>query len=78
MGLREAGTIVLLAPLHVAAGEAVTLAVLTFAVYATASLAGGVVLLLGHFPRFEEVRVDDHIVRGDSDQGRTRQSSAAA
>jgi glycosyltransferase 2 family protein len=78
MGLREAGTVVLLAPLGVSAAEAVTLAVLTFAVYAVASLGGGVVLLLGRFPRFEEVRLDDHAIGGDSDQGRTRQSSAAA
>jgi uncharacterized membrane protein YbhN (UPF0104 family) len=78
MGLREAGTIVLLAPFGVGAGEAVTLAVLTFAVYTAASLGGGAVLLLGRFPRFEEVRLDDHTVGGDSDQGRTRQPSAAA
>jgi uncharacterized membrane protein YbhN (UPF0104 family) len=78
MGLREAGTVVLLAPLGVGAGEAVTLAVLTFAVYTAASLGGGAVLLLGRFPRFEEVRLDDHTVRGDSDQGRTGQPSAAA
>ena len=78
MGLREAGTVVLLMPLGVGAGEAVTLAVLTFAVYTAASLGGGAVLLLGHFPRFEEVRFDDHAIGGDSDQGRTRQPSAAA
>ncbi len=78
MGLREAGTVVLLAPLGVGAGEAVTLAVLTFAVYAVASLGGGVVLLLGRFPRFEEVRFNDHALGGDSDQGRTGQPSAAA
>ncbi len=78
MGLREAGTVVLLAPLGVGAGEAVTLAVLTFAVYTAASLGGGAVLLLGRFPRYEEVRLNDHTFRGDSDQGRTGQPSAAA
>jgi uncharacterized membrane protein YbhN (UPF0104 family) len=78
MGLREAGTVVLLAPFGVAAGEAVTLAVLTFAVYTAASLGGGAVLLFGHFPRFEEVRLDDQAIGGDSDQGRTGQPSAAA
>ena len=78
MGLREAGTVVLLAPLGVSAGEAVTLAVLTFAVYAVASFGGGFVLLLGRFPRFEEVRLDEHAIGGDSDQGRTGQPSAAA
>ena len=78
MGLREAGTVVLLAPFGVGAGEAVTLAVLTFAVYTAASLCGGAVLVLGRFPRFEEVRRDDHALGGDSDQGRMRQPSAAA
>ena len=78
MGLREAGTVILLAPLGVSAGEAVTLAVLTFAVYTAASLCGGAVLLLGRFPRFEEVRSDDHAFGGDSDQGRVRQPPAAA
>src|SRR4051794_21969817 len=40
MGLREAGTVVLLAPLGVGAAPAVALSVLTFAVYAAASLCG--------------------------------------
>jgi uncharacterized membrane protein YbhN (UPF0104 family) len=40
MGLREAGTVVLLAPLGVGAAPAVTLSVLTFAVYTAASLFG--------------------------------------
>ena len=53
-------------------------AVLTFAVYTAASLPGSAVLLLGRFPRFEEVRPDDDAVGGDSDQGRTRQPPAAA
>ena len=39
MGLRELATVVLLAPLGVGGGEAVTLAVLSFAVYTAASLA---------------------------------------
>ena len=78
MGLRELATVVLLHPFGVGGGQAVTLAVLTFAVYTAASLPGSAVLLLGRFPRFEEVRPDDDAVGGDSDQGRTRQPPAAA
>ena len=78
MGLRELATVVLLKPLGVGGGEAVTFAVLTFAVYTAASLPGSAVLLLGRFPRYEEIRPDDHAVGGDSDQGRTRQPPAAA
>ena len=40
LGLREAGTVLLLGPLGVGAAPAVTLSVLTFAVYAAASLFG--------------------------------------
>jgi glycosyltransferase 2 family protein len=47
MGLREAGTVLLLAPLHVSSASAVTLSLLLFAVYAAASLLGGVVYLFG-------------------------------
>jgi uncharacterized membrane protein YbhN (UPF0104 family) len=47
MGLREAGTVLLLAPLQVSSASAVTLSLLLFAVYAAASLMGGVVYLLG-------------------------------
>ena len=78
MGLRELAAVVLLHPFGVGGGEAVTFAVLTFAVYTAASLPGSAVLLLGRFPRFEEVRPDDDAVGGDSDQGRTRQPPAAA
>jgi uncharacterized membrane protein YbhN (UPF0104 family) len=88
MGLREAGTVVLLAPLGVGAAEAVTLSLLIFAVQATASLCGSLVYLFGRFPRFEaaaslaaepvEVPADVHAVRGDPYQGRARQPPAAA
>lgn len=78
MGLRELATVMLLHPFGVGGGRAVTFAVLTFAVYTAASLPGSAVLLLGRFPRFEEVRPDDDAVGGDSDQGRTRQPPAAA
>ncbi|HTU94075.1 MAG TPA: lysylphosphatidylglycerol synthase transmembrane domain-containing protein [Gemmataceae bacterium] len=45
MGVRETGTVLLLAPLHVSPASAVTLSLLLFAVYAAASLLGGGVYL---------------------------------
>jgi uncharacterized membrane protein YbhN (UPF0104 family) len=53
MGLRECGTVVLLAPLGVGDASAITLSLLIFAVYTAASLLGGVVYLFGRSPRFE-------------------------
>ncbi len=76
MGVREGGTALFLAPLGVDASTAVTLAFLWFTVFAAASLGGGAVYLLGHFPRVEERPHEP--VGGDSDQGRAGQSQAAA
>jgi uncharacterized membrane protein YbhN (UPF0104 family) len=53
MGLREAGTVLLLAPLGISPASAVTLSLLIFAVYTAASLGGGFVYLFGQFPRFQ-------------------------
>jgi glycosyltransferase 2 family protein len=53
MGLREAGTVLLLAPLNVSEASAITLSLLLFAVYTATSLLGGVVYLFGRAPRFE-------------------------
>lgn len=100
MGLREGGTVVLLAPLHIGAASAVTLSLLIFAVYTTASLLGGLVYLFGpHWaegrgwsaegknnpppstllsPPVKEALGHADSVGGDSDQGRKRESSAAA
>jgi uncharacterized membrane protein YbhN (UPF0104 family) len=61
MGLREAGTVLLLAPLGVGEAQAVTLSILSFAVQAAASLGGSVVYLFGRFPRF----VDDGTAKED-------------
>jgi hypothetical protein len=47
MGLREGGTVVLLAPIGVGTGEALTLSLLTFAVFTAAGASGGLCLLLG-------------------------------
>jgi uncharacterized membrane protein YbhN (UPF0104 family) len=89
MGLREVGTVALLAPLGVDAASAVTLSLLLFAVFTVASLFGLGFYLFGRFPRFQapgagagdgrlEVPEHDEPVGGDPDQGRARQPSAAA
>jgi uncharacterized membrane protein YbhN (UPF0104 family) len=88
MGLREAGTVLLLAPLGVGSAEAVTLSLLSFAVQALAGLGGCGFYLFGRFPRFEaadggagagvEVPGDAQSVGGDPDQGRAREPAAAA
>ena len=51
IGVRDWGTALFLAPLHVGQGTALPLAMLWFAVYAVASLTGGLVYLFGRFPR---------------------------
>ena len=56
MGLREAGTVLLLAPLHISEASAVTLSLLIFAVYTAASLMGGVVYLFGRRDPLSAVR----------------------
>jgi uncharacterized membrane protein YbhN (UPF0104 family) len=54
MGLREAGTVLLLAPLGVGEADAVTLSFLTFAVYTAASVGGVFFYLFGRYPRFNQ------------------------
>lgn len=76
MGVREGGTILFLRPLGVPSSVAITLAFLWFLVFTVASLCGGAVYLFGSFPRLEE-RLHGSVCR-DSDQGRARQSQAAA
>jgi len=78
VGLREAAAVLLLAPLGVGPAEAVTFSVLTFAAATAASLGGAGCLVFGRFPRYEEARPDDDVVRGDPDQGRAGQPPAAA
>jgi hypothetical protein len=84
VGLRELSLTVLLGPVGVGSAEAVTLGLLTFAVY-TASALGGVFFLFGgpraaagESPPCLEVGADDQPVGGDPDQGRARQPPAAA
>jgi uncharacterized membrane protein YbhN (UPF0104 family) len=81
MGLREAGVVLFLTPLGVPQPQALTLAFLWFAVYAVVSLLGGVVYLLGRFPKPQhpsEVTNDHGSVDRDSNQGRTGQHPQAA
>jgi uncharacterized membrane protein YbhN (UPF0104 family) len=87
MGVREQSTVLLLAPLGVGQPVALTLALLCFAAYAANSLLGGVVYLVGRFPKPGRARepqngrspeepygsLDHH-----PDQGRTRQPRQAA
>jgi uncharacterized protein (TIRG00374 family) len=77
MGVREWGTVLMLAPLGVAKEAATALALLWFLTFSAVSLAGAGFYLFGRFPRFE-VRPDDEPVGGDPDQGRERQPAAAA
>jgi len=77
MGIREGGMVVFLAPLGVAAGAALTVSLLWFAVFAVASLCGGAVYLFGRFPRPEE-QTEHGPVGGHPDQGRARQLETAA
>jgi uncharacterized membrane protein YbhN (UPF0104 family) len=51
MGVREGGTILFLTPLGVSHGTALSLAVLWFAVFTSASLVGGVLYLAHRFPK---------------------------
>ena len=85
IGVREGGLVLLLAPLGVEAGTAVSLGFLWFAVFTATSLGGLGFYLFGRFPRYEgpapavtEARPDAGRVGSHSDQGRTGQPAAAA
>jgi uncharacterized membrane protein YbhN (UPF0104 family) len=75
MGVREGATAILLAPLGIGENAGVTLAFLWFTVFAATSLLGGIVYLFGRFPKPES---DHEAIDRDPDQGRARQSRAAA
>jgi uncharacterized membrane protein YbhN (UPF0104 family) len=77
MGVREGGMILFLTPLGVPEPLALSLAFLWFSVFTATSLGGAGLYLFGNLPRPEEPRHDGS-VRGDSDQGRTRQFKTAA
>lgn len=77
MGVREGGMALFLAPLGVERGTALGVAFLWFLVFMAAGLCGGVIYLLGCFPR-PEVQPENDAVGHHSDQGRARQPGAAA
>jgi uncharacterized membrane protein YbhN (UPF0104 family) len=84
-GVREGAMVLFLAPLGTAKETAVALALLWFTVFLAASLLGGLVYVFGRFERPAlpaqkpaEGEADNGLVRGDSDQGRTRQHQTAA
>jgi uncharacterized membrane protein YbhN (UPF0104 family) len=84
-GVREWATVLFLAPLGVAEQTAIALALLWFTVFLAASLLGGLVYLFGRFerpvmpaPAPAAGEADHGSVRGDSNQGRTRQHQAVA
>jgi uncharacterized membrane protein YbhN (UPF0104 family) len=78
MGIREGGMILFLAPVGVGQGTALCLALLWFAAFSTASLAGGLVYLFGSFPWPSGEGFTDGSIGGDSGQGRAGQRAAAA
>jgi uncharacterized membrane protein YbhN (UPF0104 family) len=83
MGVREGAMVLLLAPLGVSPGTALTLGFLWFTVLATVSLCGGLVYLFGRFPRpaltpAPSGETDHGSVSRDSDQGREGQHKAVA
>lgn len=78
-GLREWGTALFLLPFGVDENQAVSLALLWFAVHLAVSALGGLVYLFGNFPKPVSSEDFDHgSVDRDSDQGRTRQYQQAA
>jgi uncharacterized membrane protein YbhN (UPF0104 family) len=84
MGVRELGTVAFLAPLTIHEDSAKTLAFLWFAVTVAVSLLGGLVYLVGAFPKARtdadsgKEGTDHGPVDRDSDQGRERQYPQAA
>jgi uncharacterized membrane protein YbhN (UPF0104 family) len=80
MGVREGGTVLLLAPLGIDSALAVTLAFLWFAAHVACSLLGGVVYLLGVSPppASTNEEITHGPVDGGADQGRTGQLKRAA
>jgi uncharacterized membrane protein YbhN (UPF0104 family) len=77
MGIREASTVLFLAPVGVGEGAALGLALLWFFALTAASLCGGIVYLFNWYPR-PEVQPHHGPIGRDSHQGRAGQSPAAA
>jgi len=77
MGIREWSTVLFLAPLGVGQNEALCLSILWFTVFTAASLIGGLVYLLGCYPK-PEVESEHEALRCHPDQGRAGESPSAA
>ncbi len=77
VGVREAGTVLLLAPAGVADGPAVSLALLWFLCFSAVGLAGVFFYLFGGLPRFE-VRSHESTFGDHPGEGRAGQPRAAA
>ncbi len=79
-GLREAALVLLLAPAGVGTAEAVTLSLTWLASCALVGSAGGLIYLVGPYPRLSDLKGpgDENALGGDPDQGRTRQPAKAA
>lgn len=82
MGVREGASVILLVPAGVSAEDAVLVALAWFSVTVAVSLLGGIVYALDGQDRVATERTQDLEHHGSldrhSDQGRTRQSKAAA
>jgi uncharacterized membrane protein YbhN (UPF0104 family) len=77
VGVREGAMIAFLGPLGVPAAAAVSLSLLWFSVFTTASLLGGAVYLFGRFPRPERGAAHGPVCH-HPDQGRAGERRAAA
>ena len=77
MGVREGGMVLFLTPLGISSATALSLAFLWFSVFVAGSLFGAGIYLFGNLSRPGEPPHDSFVGR-DSDQGRARQSQAAA
>jgi hypothetical protein len=63
MGVREGATVILLAPLHIGSGTAISLAFLWFAAQSSAGLGGVGFYLFGRYPRFTKDSEQESRVR---------------
>jgi hypothetical protein len=77
MGIREWSTVLFLAPLNVQPHDAFCLSILWFTVFTAASVLGGLVYLLGCYPK-PQVESEHEALRCHSDQGRAGEPQTAA
>jgi uncharacterized membrane protein YbhN (UPF0104 family) len=77
MGIREWSTVLFLAPRGIESHDAFCLSILWFTVFTAASVLGGLVYLLGCYPK-PEVESEHEALRCHSDQGRAGEPQTAA